>query len=104
MRAALDGEPFIGIVVLASTLAAGNCYELEVLPGELGALALPKLFICARDDYGMVVRDTLSMAELAPEPKSLILLDGYEHGTNLFWTEVGDELTRDLLGFLKSLR
>lgn len=104
MRAAIEGEPFIGIVVLSSTLAAGNYYELEVLPEELGALILPKLFISARDDYGMVVRDTMYMAELAPAPKSLILLDGYEHGTSLFGTEAGDELKNDLLGFLKGLR
>jgi len=43
------------------------------------------------------------MYDLSPEPKKLLLLAGDEHGTDLFQTQAGDELTGAMLDFLDSL-
>ncbi len=104
IRAALDGE-LSGLIVLASTMRTGvGRQPLSVAPGEFADLALPKLFVTADKDSYSVVDHTKRMYELSPEPKSLHLLPGTVHGTDLFDTEAGDDLVAILLEFLESLR
>jgi alpha/beta superfamily hydrolase len=102
LRAAIDGEPFLGLITLASTLVLFH-RTMVILPEELGVLTQPKLFITAENDIDLVVRDTKSMYRLSPEPKKLLLLEGYEHGTDLFRTRVGDELRKAMLDFLEEV-
>jgi pimeloyl-ACP methyl ester carboxylesterase len=103
IQAALDNDLF-GLVVFASTMRAGARSDgLSIEMDDLQALTLPKLFITAEEDGFLVVDHTKRMFEASPEPKELILLPGSEHGTYLFATEVGDELTADLLAFLESI-
>lgn len=102
LRVAIDDKPFIGLIVLASTMAV-RYNELRILPEEMGGLTQPKLFITAEEDSYLVVRDTNRMYKLSPEPKKLLLLAGTEHGTDLFQTRAGEELTGAMLDFLDSL-
>jgi alpha/beta superfamily hydrolase len=102
LRVAIDDQPFIGLIVLASTFTAGR-NDLKVLPEEMEVLTQPKLFITADNDSSVVVRDINRMYDLSPEPKQLLILEGNVHGTNLFQTQVGEELTEAMLVFLKSL-
>ncbi len=102
LRVAIDDEPFLGLITLSSPLVTGY-NDLVVLPEELNALTLPKLFITGEDDFPVVVRDTKKMYELSPEPKRLVLLQAHEHGTDLFFSSVGQELSATMLDFLKGL-
>jgi len=76
---------------------------LRITPDDLARLTQPKLFITGDSDSYSVVSDTKRMHELSPEPKNLLLLPGTAHGTNLFDTDEGKELTTALLGFLEGL-
>jgi alpha/beta superfamily hydrolase len=102
LRVAIDDGSFIGLITLASPLVAGYNDQV-VLPEELDTLTLPKLFITGEDDFTTVVRDTKKMYELSPEPKKLVLLQAHEHGTDLFFTSVGQELSTTMLDFLREL-
>ena len=102
LRVAIDDKPFIGLIILASTMAV-KYNELRILPEEMVGLTQPKLFITAEDDFYLVVQDTNRMYDLSPEPKKLLLLAGIEHGTDLFQTGVGEELTGAMLDFLDGL-
>jgi pimeloyl-ACP methyl ester carboxylesterase len=98
-------DEYTGLIILASTMMAGNGNDsLRITDDDLSKLTLPKLFITAEDDYSTVVRDTKHMAELSPDPKSLLLLPGTQHGTNLFNTDSGEKLTASMLEFLDGLQ
>jgi hypothetical protein len=63
-----------------------------------------KLFLTASGDHPMVVNDTTRMYEVSPQPKELHVFEGMtQHGTNLFNTDVHDELTDVLLAFVAGL-
>ncbi len=101
LRAALDDD-LIGLVVFASTLLLSP--PTYVRPAELADLNLPKLFITAENDVFVVTKDINKMYNDSPEPKELYIFEGLsEHGTDLFDTNVGDELTNFLLTFIKGL-
>ena len=110
LRAALDHQPFIGVVVFASTKSLGQAdpdSRTSIEYRELSGLNIPKLFLTASEDrYKLwgVVKETTKMYDFSPEPKELHIFEGMtEHGTELFQTEVGDELTNLLLEFLTGL-
>jgi WD40 repeat protein len=103
IRAAQD-HTFIGLIALASTMAVGSgAVSMHLTPGDLGNLTQPKLFISANGDYGVVVGDTKRMYELSPDPKNLLLLPGTQHGTNLFDTDVEEELSAVMLRFIEDI-
>ena len=77
--------------------------SMRLTPGDLGHLTQPKLFISANGDYGVVVGDTKRMYELSPDPKNLLLLPGTQHGTNLFDTDAGEELSAVMLRFTEDI-
>lgn len=96
--------PFIGLVILSSTMTAGPGADCLCLgPEYLEALTQPKLFISAKADVSIVVWDTKRMFDLSPEPKSLLMLPGTQHGTDLFKTDAGAELRSTMYDFLQSL-
>jgi len=98
-------DEYMGLIILASTMkAGGGNNSLRITDEDLAKLTLPKLFITADGDYASVVHDTKHMAELSPEPKSLLLLPGTQHGTHLFDTVLGDKLTASMLEFLDNLQ
>ena len=101
IRAAQD-HVFDGLIILASTMAAGSGKDvLRLTPDDLKNLTQPKIFISANDEYSIVANDTKRMYELSSDPKDLLLLPGTQHGTNLFGTEVGEELSTVMLRFLE---
>jgi len=103
ISAALEYD-LTGMVVFASTMRVGMTTNALVVQSEdLANLTLPKLFLTAEDDSFLVVDQTKRMYEQSPDPKELILFPGSEHGTLLFNTDVGVELTRTLLEFLEHL-
>ena len=102
IRAALEND-LKGLIVFASTMIAGaGKNSLKVEQDDLADLTLPKLFITADKNSYSVVDHIQRMYDMSPEPKDVILLEGSEHGTDLFDTEVGDELTITLLEFLEN--
>jgi dipeptidyl aminopeptidase/acylaminoacyl peptidase len=101
---AAQHEDYLGLFILASGMSAGTRqYGLHLTEDDVASLVPPKLFITAEDDYG-VINDMRRMAELAPEPKKLVLLPGTKHGTDLFNTSAGPDLTTALMDFLKALQ
>ena len=98
-------DEYMGLVTLASTMMAGSGNNsLQLADEDIAKLKLPKLFITADGDYPTVVHDTKRMVELSTEPKSLLLLPGTQHGTNLFSTNAGETLTTAILEFLDNLQ
>jgi len=103
IRAARD-HAFDGLVILASTMTAGSgANSLQLTSDDLEDLTQPKLFISAEKDFAPVVNDTKRMYELAPNPKNLLFLPGVQHGTNLFNTDSGGELSTAMLRFINNL-
>jgi len=103
IQTAINGYQLAGLVALGSAMITGyGANDLKVSQDELGLLSLPKLFISAENDIDLVVNDTTRMYENSPEPKALHFLPGSAHGTDLFNTDAGDELTTILLEFLKN--
>lgn len=101
LRAVLDND-LVGLVVFASTLTQGEPTSVRI--EELANLSIPKLFLTAENDGARVTRDIQVMYESSPEPKELYIFEGRsEHGTDLFDTDVGDELTDLLLTFITGL-
>jgi len=102
LRAAIDGEPFIGLIILASPFDASG--GLVVNLEELDQLTQPKLFITGnQDEYG-IARDTKRMYWFSTEPRTLLTFEQSAHGTDLFQTASRDELIDAILNFLISLR
>jgi uncharacterized protein len=104
IQVALNGYELAGLVALGSALITGyGPNDLEVSEDDLASLTLPKAFIAAENDTQLVVGDITRMYEASPEPKALYLLPGSAHGTDLFNTDAGNELTTILLGFLEDV-
>jgi WD40 repeat protein len=100
-RVALDSGEFSAIAVIASGLIAGggsNSLMIEI--DELPNLTIPKLFLTAAQDSPSVVSGIQRMYDHSPEPKEIHFLPGREHGTDLFQTEAGDDLSAILLRFV----
>jgi WD40 repeat protein len=101
MRAALDGADLKAIAIIASGPVAGSgSNSLAIDLEEFANLKLPKLFLTANEDYPAVVRDTRKMYDASPDPKEIHILPGNVHGTDLFETPAGDDMTAILLRFL----
>lgn len=102
MEAAQSYE-FEGLVVIASTLSLGE--PTVITDDDIERLTMPKLFICAdQDRYERIVGETQYLCDKSPEPKRLKFFSGTAHGTELFYTEHGEEFRGLLLDFLEGLR
>lgn len=103
IRVAQD-HAFVGLVILASTMTAGSGSDiLRLTNNNLEGLTSPKLFITVAGDLPAVSNDTRRMYELSPEPKDFLLLPGTRHGTDLFNTDTGEELSSAMFGFLEGI-
>jgi len=66
---------------------------------------MPKLFIVSENDH--IAGRTLAMTQLyesAPEPKTFMTFPSTAHGTELFSTQYGQELSETILEFLEDIR
>jgi pimeloyl-ACP methyl ester carboxylesterase len=63
-------------------------------------IAGPKLFAVAKGDP--IEPQVLEQYGKAPEPKQLLLLEGNAHAQNLFPTDQGDRLMKEILRFLST--
>ncbi len=102
LRAAIDGEPFIGLIILASPFDASG--GLVVNLEELEQLTQPRLFITGNQDAYGIARDIKRMYEFSAEPRTLLTFEQSAHGTDLFQTAAREELIDAILNFLISLR
>jgi pimeloyl-ACP methyl ester carboxylesterase len=96
-QAAIDAGPDqeIDRVVL---LAHMSVEHPERIPGR-------KLFVTSRDDAsgsGPRLPGIRQQYERAPDPKELLLLEGSAHAQQLFETEQGDRLLREIVRFLNA--
>jgi WD40 repeat protein/alpha/beta superfamily hydrolase len=95
---------FTGLIILASAMRTGasDADSLDLSPVDLERLTTPKLFIFANHESSLVVDDTRHMYKLSPEPKALLSFPGTRHGTDLFSTDVGGELSATMLRFIEN--
>jgi dienelactone hydrolase len=100
LKAATQND-LVGIAVISSTMSLGP--PTDVTPGEITALAIPKLFLYAENDRSISELMT-RMYELAVEPKRIRSFPGDAHGTEMFAQSYKDEFTGELLLFLEALR
>ena len=101
MRAALDHD-LAGLGVIASVMSNGKPNQVSAY--EVQQLTLPKVFAYAGNEAPAVVIDMKIITDLAPEPKLVEVYQASAHGTNLFNTEYGGQLTDLLIGFLEAIR
>jgi alpha-beta hydrolase superfamily lysophospholipase len=87
-----------GIAVVASPPGISN-WGFEIDSVDL-ATDIPKLFITAENDTVVPARATRQLYDLAAEPKEWQIYPGFEHGTDLFETESGEEMQRRILEFI----
>jgi pimeloyl-ACP methyl ester carboxylesterase len=85
-------------IVVIST--PDNFQGLSVSPEEVRAIAAPKLFIGSEGDGA--TKPTLVMFEQATEPKEKQVYPGSGHGTFIFDTEHGPDMTQRILDFIKA--
>jgi len=73
--------------------------------GPAGKLKSSSLFIVARDDAsadGPRLPRIQEQYEKAPQPKTLVILDGSAHAQYLFQTDQGERVMREILHFLSA--
>jgi len=96
-QAVVEAPP--GTIDRLVLLAHASIAEPECLFG-------PKLFITARDDRdgsGRLRLDEIrKQYERAPEPKTLVVLDGDGHAQFVFESDQGERLTREIVTFLSA--
>ena len=100
MRAALDHD-LVGLGVIASVMSNGKPNQVSAY--EVQQLTLPKVLVYAGNEAPAVVIDMKIISDLAPEPKLVQVYQASAHGTNLFNTEYGGQLTELLIGFLEAI-
>jgi len=109
------------VSVVGGSMGAGAAGDASIAsqPGEIDRLVLlggspngpaeklksSSLFIVARDDSsgdGLRLPRIQEQYKKAPEPKALIILDGSAHAQNLFQTDQGERVMREILHFLSA--
>jgi pimeloyl-ACP methyl ester carboxylesterase len=109
------------VSVIGGSMGAGAAGDASIAsqPGEIDRLVFlggapngpaeklksPSLFIVARDDAsgdGPRLPGIQLQFDKAPEPKSLIILEGSAHAQYLFQTDQAERVMREILHFLSS--
>jgi esterase/lipase len=90
------------VAIIAAPLGQVGGLALRVEPEDIRAIAAPKLFIDSEDDEAGFADDIQRMFEIASEPKEIHLYPGSAHGTDLFQTEYGSDLTQRLITFIET--
>ena len=78
------------VVTLSAPLAIGS---LAVTPALLGALDAAKLFIAGLGDPTGAAQAAESLYDLSPQPKRLEIVTTDAHGTDLFASSQGTDVT-----------
>ena len=89
--------PIEALVVLASPQAVEGVGATDE---TLAKVTVPKLFVASQDDQ--FTAPMLAMFDKLPDPKEKHVYPGSVHGTELFATDYGDDLTQRLLTFIKA--
>ena len=87
-----------GLIVLASPLEIPQ-WDFRIEAAELNT-GIPKLFLIAENDHVVSFDASRSLYELATEPKEWQTYPGTAHGTDLFDTNIGDEIQQRILEFI----
>jgi alpha-beta hydrolase superfamily lysophospholipase len=87
-----------GIIVFASPRQIPRS-DFKVEAEELNT-DIPKLFLTAEEDYVVPLKDSRALYDLAAEPKEWQTYPGNEHGTELFETDLGEEVQLRILQFI----
>jgi pimeloyl-ACP methyl ester carboxylesterase len=109
------------VSIVGASMGAGAAGDASIAsqPGEIDRLVFlggapngaaeklksPSLFIVARNDTsgdGPRLPGIQKQYDKAPQPKSLIILDGSAHAQYLFQTEQADRVMREILHFLSA--
>ena len=109
------------VSVIGGSMGAGAAGDASIAsqPGEIDRLVFlggapngpaeklksPSLFIVARDDAsgdGPRLPGIQQQFDKAPQPKSLIILEGSAHAQYLFQTDQADRVMREILHFLSA--
>jgi len=90
-----------GIVIMAAPADRPD-FDMRVDAAELAAVAAPKLFVASDDDPTVDPTETRLLYDRSPEPKRWHTFPGTAHGTRLFATAAGADLSRLLTGFVES--
>jgi pimeloyl-ACP methyl ester carboxylesterase len=109
------------VSVVGGSMGAGAAGDASIAsqPGEIDRLVFlggapngpteklksPSLFIVARNDTsgdGPRLPGIQQQYDKAPQPKSLIILEGSAHAQYLFQTDQGDRVMREILHFLSA--
>ena len=85
-----------GLVVIASP---GNIEGMGATDEALETVTAPKLFISSEGDQW--TGPMLELYDKMPDPKEKHIYTGSVHGTGLFYTEHGADLTQRLIGFVE---
>jgi dienelactone hydrolase len=107
--AVIGGSMGGAAVAQASVAAAAGEIDRIVLlaPAQIGTpekMKGRKLFLTARDDAnaaGLRLPGIRAQFLRAPEPKTLVLLEGSAHGQRIFQTDQGDAVLQMIVGFLR---
>ena len=93
---AADEYDFTGLLLL-STEIPGADFDYAVL-------TMPKFFASTEGEYDGEFADAMQeMYDRSPEPRDMLLLAGDAHGTDIFNTYYGAELTEKMLAFIRTL-
>ncbi len=109
------------VSVIGGSMGAGAAGDASIAsrPGEIDRLVFlggapngpadqlksPSLFLVARDDSsgdGPRLPGIQKQYDKAPEPKSLVILNGSAHAQYLFQTDQADRVMREILKFLSA--
>jgi alpha/beta superfamily hydrolase len=71
---------------------------IELSADEVKGLAAPKLFVGSQDDQ--FTAPMLQMYDASPGPKEKLIYPGGAHGTDIFTSEHGRDLTEKMLAFI----
>jgi fermentation-respiration switch protein FrsA (DUF1100 family) len=74
-------------------------WDFRIEAGELNT-NIPKLFLTAENDLVVSLDSSRALYDLAAEPKQWQTYPGDQHGTDLFVTEIGEEVQLRILEFI----
>jgi pimeloyl-ACP methyl ester carboxylesterase len=87
-----------GIIVFASPLQIPG-WDFKIEAAELNT-EIPKLFLTAENDRVVSLDSSRALYDLAADPKQWQTYPGNEHGTDLFGTDIGEEVQLRILEFI----
>jgi alpha-beta hydrolase superfamily lysophospholipase len=90
-----------GLIVFASPIEIPE-WDFRIESAELDT-HIPKLFLTAEDDPVVSQDAARALYDLAAQPKEWQTYPGREHGTDVFGSEVGEEVQQRILQFILAI-